>query len=90
MLTIDHRSTGTTRQLLKRVRRDERCTCPVERCLVDVALSVCVTNALLLTSDAQIYQHCAPSDYDDVSSHLTDKADISGRRRAQKGGIGKL
>jgi hypothetical protein len=56
---------------------DGGCICPEERCWVDAVLSVgrvpLGPESEIGTQehvDAQIYQHCAPSDYDDVSLEI--------------------
>lgn len=58
---------GTTPRLPRRMLVDEKCISPVARCSAAAAQLACVNNIPSSDHvDAQIYQHCAPSDYDDV------------------------
>ena len=82
---------GITPRLLRRMLGDEKCISPVARCSAAAAQLVCINNIPSSDHiDAQIYQHCAPSDYDDVG---IDPADpnltcCSGRKREPRDGAG--
>lgn len=83
---------GTTPRPLRRMLVDEKCTSPVARCSAAAAQSVCMYNIPSSDHvDAQIYQHCAPSDYDDVGIDAMDPylTCCSGRKREPPDGVGR-
>ena len=68
---VDRMLIGTSRRSLKKMQRVERCINREGKCWVVVVRSVRVNDTISalhakIEIDAQIYQRCAPSDYDDV------------------------
>lgn len=82
---------GITPRLLRRMLVDEKCIFPVARCSAAAVQLVCMSNIAPSDHvDAQIYQHCAPSDYDDVGIDPMDPylTRCSGSKREPMGGAG--